>query len=43
MNAEKDIRLPSNGESLEEEGPLAVEFKNVTFRYPFREAAACTQ
>lgn len=40
MNAEKDIRLPSNGESLEGEGPLAVEFKNVTFRYPFREAAA---
>ena len=27
MNAEKDIRLPSNGESLEGEGPLAVEFK----------------
>lgn len=35
MNAKKDIAPPVKPVPLGEKGALAVEFKNVSFRYPF--------
>lgn len=43
MNAKIDISLPSKGKRIASKGAMAVEFKDVSFRYPFQEMPAGDQ